>query len=127
MNSYRIGILLLRVGVAFAFLYPPVSAIFEPYSWLGYVPQFTRGIVPDLFLLHVFGIFEVLIAVWILSGIRIFYPSLLAATLLCLIVICNMYNFEVVFRDLSIAAAAFTLALLSGSESNGQKDKVYTS
>lgn len=40
--------LLLRVGVAFAFLYPAITSWFEPYTWLGYVPAFARGYVDDL-------------------------------------------------------------------------------
>ena len=37
---------ILRIGLAFAFLYPPLDAIVDPYSWLGYFPAFMRGYVP---------------------------------------------------------------------------------
>jgi hypothetical protein len=103
---------LLRIGVALAFLYPPLNALSNPYSWLGYFPGFVRGFVPDMVLLHGFGVVEVIIALWILSGKKIFWPSVAAALLLVLIVGFNMTGFEVVFRDLSIAAAAAALAAL---------------
>ena len=36
--------LLLRIGAALAFLYPPLSALFgDPYTWLGYFPPFVQG------------------------------------------------------------------------------------
>ena len=72
----------LRIGLAFAFLYPPISSIFDPNAWIGYFPTFTRGYVDDLVLLHVFGVIEVIIALWILSGKRILLPSLAAFLML---------------------------------------------
>lgn len=104
--------LVLRVGVAFAFLYPPINALWNPESWIAYFPPFTRGYVPDEVLLHSFGAIEVVIALWLLSGKKIFWPSLAAAAMLVAIVVFDFYNFEVVFRDLSIAAAAIALALM---------------
>ena len=112
--------LILRVGVAFAFLYPPISALYDPYSWIGYLPPFLKGYVPDLVLLHSFGIVEVVIALWILSGWRIFWPSLAATLMIFSIVILNWFNFEILFRDLSIAAMALSLAVVSyGNEIRG--------
>ncbi len=105
--------LVLRAGVAFAFLYPAINALSNPYSWIGYFPAFTRGYVPDAVLLHAFGAVEIVIALWILSGKRVFWPSLAATIMLVAIVAFNMNNFEVVFRDLAIAAASLALALLS--------------
>lgn len=108
--------LLLRLGVAFAFLYPPISALYNPDSWLGYLPEFARlsaralG-VSDLFFLHAFGVVEVILALWILSGRKIFWPSTTATVLLITIVAFNPFQFEVLFRDLSIAAMSLALAI----------------
>ena len=103
---------MLRLGVAFAFLYPPISAFFDPYSWIGFFPSFVRAIpVDEMILLHAFGVVEVIIGLWILSGRRIFIPSALAFLALLAIVIFNAAQFEILFRDLSIAAMAFALAL----------------
>ena len=65
----RTAYLLLRVGAALAFLYPPFSALTgDPYTWLGYFPPFVQGYLPDLVLLHAFGVIEIIIGLWILSG-----------------------------------------------------------
>ena len=117
MDTQKISNLLLRVGVAFAFLYPPVNALSNPDSWIGYFPKFIHGIVPDLVLLHSFGLIEVIIALWILSGKKIFWPSLIATAMIVTIVLANLNNFEILFRDLYIAAMALSLVFKSKSNS----------
>jgi hypothetical protein len=111
-KSVTAASLVLRAGLAFAFLYPPLNALTNPYSWIGYFPTSMRGIVPDPVLLHSFGLVEVAIAVWLLSGWKLFWPSTLAAIMLIAIVVLNLSNFEVVFRDLSIATIAIALAIV---------------
>jgi hypothetical protein len=104
--------LLLRVGVAFAFLYPPLAALGDPVSWFSYFPGFIQALpVPRDVLLHGFGLAEAAIAAWIVSGKRILVPSALATLILLAIVATNLSTFEVVFRDLSIACMSAALAL----------------
>lgn len=106
----RAADLLLRLSVAFAFLFPPLNAFVDPYSWIGYFPHFLHSIVPDMVMLHAFGLIEVVLALWVLSGRRIFVPSLICAGLLLIIVVFNLSDFSVLFRDVSIALAALALA-----------------
>lgn len=102
----------LRAGVAFAFLYPPYAALADPYSWLSYFPSFVHAWgINELVLLHAFGVLEVMVALWLLSGWRIRIPAALATAMLLGIVAFNWADFEVLFRDLSIAAAALALAI----------------
>lgn len=103
---------LLRVAVGFSFLYPPIDAVFEPDSWIGYFPGFVRAwpVDPHL-LLHGFGLIEIALAIWILTGWRVRLPALLAGIILLVIVGFNLPGFSVLFRDISIALAAFALAL----------------
>lgn len=108
--SERSTNLLLRVGVAFAFLYPAIDALFDPYSWLGYFPKFMHGILPDMLLLHSFGAVEVFLAIWILSGRKIFLPSVVATIMLAAIILFNLQDFQIVFRDVSIAMMSAALA-----------------
>lgn len=103
---------LLRLGVAFAFLYPPVNAILDPYAWIGYFPSFLKGLGDEMVFLHLFGVVEAVIGLWILSGRNVFWPSAAATVALLAIVVFNLGDFQVLFRDLSIAAMALALALL---------------
>ncbi len=113
MRAEKLASIVLRAGAAFAFLYPPINALSDPYAWIGYFPPFTRGYVPDEVLLHGFGIVEVVIALWILSGWRVFWPSLAATAMLLGIVVFNLPNFQVLFRDLTIAAMPFSLVVIN--------------
>lgn len=103
--------LVLRLGLAFAFLYPPINALFDPDSWFGYFPSFIQKLAPEPVLLYGFGALEVAIALWLLSGKKIFWPALAAAIILVSIVIFNVPEFQVLFRDLALAAMAIALAL----------------
>ena len=111
MGRDQLAHLTLRIGAAFAFLYPAIAAVADPTSWLGYFPQIIRGLpIEPLVLLQSFGIIEVALAVWILSGWKIFIPALLATFILVGIVLFNLTQIDIVFRDISIAL--MTLALV---------------
>lgn len=110
----RIPDFLLRLALAFAFLYPPISAWFNPLNWVGYIPAFAYIFWPfDHFLfLHLFGVAEIVLALWVLSGWRIAIPSTIMGVLLIVIVLTNWSEMDVVFRDVTIAGLAFALAWL---------------
>ena len=103
---------LLRIGVAGSFFYPPFDALIDPYSWIGYFPAFLTNLVAPhgVLLLHAFGVLEIGIALWLLLGRSIRIPALVASILLIAIVVCNLPQFQVLFRDVSIALAALALA-----------------
>ena len=111
MTQQKLADLTLRVGLAFSFLYPPLNALVDPTSWIGYFPQFVRGYVPEMTLLHSFGVIEIALALWLLSGWKVFYPATLMGLMLLGIVVFDSGDFQVLFRDLSIAAIALALAL----------------
>ena len=109
----RLIYLLLRIGVAIAFIYPAVSAWFNPFAWVGYLPSLMLDFAGtnDMLLLHVFGVFEIIIGLWILSGEKIFIPSVVATLLLAAIVIVHFRQMDVIFRDIPIALMSLALAL----------------
>ncbi|MDB5265260.1 MAG: hypothetical protein JWN64_831 [Parcubacteria group bacterium] len=103
---------LLRLGLALSFIYPPISAIFDPYSWIGYFPAFLSNAFsahPEI-LLHSFGVVEVVLALWMLFGKKVRIPSLIAALMLIAIVFFNLGQFPILFRDVALAFAALALA-----------------
>lgn len=108
----KLAHLVLRAGAAFAFLYPPFAALGDPVSWAGYFPPFVRALPVDTtFLLHGFGVIEIILALWILSGWKIRFPSTVATLLLLAIILFNTPQFDVLFRDLVVAALTLALAL----------------
>ncbi|MEX0918314.1 MAG: hypothetical protein WDZ93_04125 [Candidatus Paceibacterota bacterium] len=104
---------LLRFGVAFAFMYPAISAWFDPYVWIGYFPRVIHDLVGthDLLLLHAFGVLELVLAVWIISGRRIFFPSAIASLVLTAIIVTNLKQMDVLFRDVPILCMSLVLAI----------------
>jgi uncharacterized membrane protein YphA (DoxX/SURF4 family) len=105
--------LLLRIGVAFSFIYPPISAFFNPYAWVGYFPPFISSLPFEAtLLLHMFGAAEVLIALWVLFGKKVAIPALIAAAMLTGIVLFNLSQMDVLFRDIPIILMALALVVL---------------
>jgi uncharacterized membrane protein YphA (DoxX/SURF4 family) len=102
---------ILRIGLAFAFLYAALNSIVDPNYWLVYIPSWAYGYVPDIVLLHALSAVEIVIALWLLSGWKIFWPSVLALLMLLSIVVFDFSDFQVVFRDLAIASIALALAV----------------
>ena len=107
----RTSSFLLRVALAFAFLYPAYGFWNSPNDWIGYIPAFARNVgLPQDMLLMVIAVVHIVIALWILSGWRVFVPSLLAAIFLGSIVYLNWNQLDVLFRDISLALVALALA-----------------
>lgn len=106
---------MLRVSLAFAFLFPAVNVWFDPSSWIGYFPAFAKGIVSDEILLHGFGAVEIILALWVLSGWKIVFPASVMALMLLAIVVFNISQFQITFRDLSIMGMAVALVVMEKS------------
>ena len=114
MQKDETVMLLLRIGVAFAFIYPAVAAYFNPVAWIGFFPVFISDFFSnEILMLTLFGLSEIMIALWILSGKRIFIPSVLASVYLFLIVALNWAILDVLFRDIPILLMAVALAIWS--------------
>lgn len=105
--------ILLRVGVALAFLYAASASFVTPTSWIGYFPEFLRRLVPAEILLPLFSIYEVLLAFWLLLGKKTVYAAGLAALSLSTIVIFNLGALDIVFRDVPIIFAVMALGVLT--------------
>ena len=118
---------LLRFALAFAFLYPAYGFWKSPADWVGYVPEFVRavGLSQDALMRAIAG-FHLLIALWLLSGWRIFLPSLVAAFFLFGIVYFNWNQLDILFRDLSLALAALALAHANFSRRRNNEPNGFT-
>lgn len=110
--------LIIRLGVVFAFLYAAISGYLYPESWIGYFPGFLRENLSQDLLITGWGLFEIVIALWILSNKKIFIPSVLASLSLAGLIVFNWNLMDVIFRDVTILAATIALAIWSYPRKN---------
>ena len=104
--------LLLRLGLAFVFLYAAVASFLDSNSWIGFFPPFLQNLFPQTLLLAGFSIFEIVLGLWLLSGWKIFYAAIVAVLALLGIIVFNLGAFDIVFRDVAILTSAAALAVL---------------
>jgi len=114
---HKKAILLIKLGIAFSFIYPAVSSFIEPEMWLGYVPAWIDIFLPREIFLHIFSSFEIVVALGVLFWNKI-YPSIVAGLILVSIVALNTSEFSVVFRDIPIALMSFALAFIVSKNEN---------
>jgi len=112
--------LILRIALAFVFLYASISSFVSPSDWIGYMPKFMRGIVPDQLLLAGFSIYELGLALWLLSGLYAKYAALLTAATLAGIVALNPALLPITFRDVGLMIAAVAL-FVEASKTTSEK------
>ncbi len=105
--------ILLRLALGFVFIYAAVSSILNPSSWIGFLPSGLSAVWTAENWLILFSLCEMVLAVWILSGWRVFWSSLTATAVLFAIVLINLATFDIVFRDLALGIAAMSLAAMS--------------
>lgn len=113
MNKSHFSNFILRLGLAFVFLYAAIAGFLEPESWVGYFPRFLRESVGEFLLLKLWGIFEIVLGLWILSGKKIFIPSVLASLSLLGLILANLGALDILFRDVAVLTVAVFLALTS--------------
>lgn len=111
MNQY--ARILLRVALAFTFLYAAFGAFIEPLNWIGYFPAWMQHIVPQEILVLLFSLYEIILAAWLVWGKGLLYASLAASASLFAITVVNVAVFDVVFRDVGLGLAALALAVAS--------------
>ncbi len=109
--------LLIRIALAFSLLYSAYGFWKHADVWLAYIPEVVKnamvvtrlGLSGGTLALALFA-FHIILALWLLSGWRIFIPSLLVALFLGSIVYFNLNQLDVLFRDVSLALVALALA-----------------
>ena len=118
MDKNKLAVWILRIGLALAFLYPAISAFASPLTWEGFIPYWIVSLVNVKIFLPVYSSFEILLAVLLLLGRKLYFVSLICAIILFLIVIFNFSAMEIVFRDISLGLAALSLAILTKKQKN---------
>ena len=112
-NKYLLISFLLRSGLAIVFLYAGVSAFLNPTAWIGFVPMWIRNIISENIFLPIHATLDVVIGIWLISGKKIFYASIVASLAILSILIFNIGALEILFRDVAILFMALALVALS--------------
>ena len=113
-DANKLGIILLRLGLAFVFFYAAIGGLVSPNDWIGWLPVFLQNTL----MLNLFSVMEIIMGVWILSGYQSFWAGIFSGFMLLGIVVFNFQVMIVVFRDVGLALAAFALAFLSKNSGN---------
>jgi uncharacterized membrane protein YphA (DoxX/SURF4 family) len=109
-HSGNLTQLFLRLGLATVFLYAAISGTLNPREWVGYVPSILTDHFDAELLLKFFSVYELALAVLLLSGIYTRYVGLLCTVTLIGIVASNFSLLAISFRDIGLAFAALALA-----------------
>ena len=107
---------LLRIGLCVTFLYAAISSLVSPNDWIGYLPSMLTAHFSGTSLLKFSSVYEILLSLWLLSGVYVRYAALLCALTLVGIVASNYHLLPITFRDIAIIFAALALAALPKSE-----------
>jgi len=100
---------ILRWALAFVFFYAAVASLREPSVWAVYLPQFLTSIISTRLLISGFAVYELALTVWLFSGRKLAWSSMLAAITLFVITLCNLSILDITFRDIGLALAALAL------------------
>jgi hypothetical protein len=82
----------------------------SPAEWAGYLPQFLTSHVTGNGLVYVFATYELLLALWLLSGRYLRLAAGLTAMTLTGIILTNLPAFQTItFRDVPMVFMALAL------------------
>lgn len=113
MKNEQLISFLLRIGIAIAFLYAAIAAFLDPFSWIGFLPTWIDGIIPRGVLLSLFSLYEILLALWLLSGKIPFRAAMVSSVTMTSIIVFNINSLDILFRDIPILFSALALMALT--------------
>lgn len=112
MSKSKLAVWFLRVGLAFVFAYASYEICVNPANFLKYTPSFILNVVPENIFLYTFGVAELVLAVWLLTGWKAEYPSIISVMLMVGIIVFNPEYFQILFRNVAIGFGALALLML---------------
>jgi len=118
------ALFILRIGLAFVFLYAGIASLCDPSSWIGYLPQFLRIDSWESPLLVLLSIIQIALGSWLFTGKFRRLSAGCAALMLAGIIVSNMNILDVVFRDIGLFTAAVALASFSREQESDVQSSV---
>jgi hypothetical protein len=119
---------LLQLGLAFVFVYASISALASPAAYRSYIPSVWAEWSPPMtdLLLRSFALYELTLAVALLTRRFCYLASLLSALTLLGIIGLNADAFEVLFRNVAITFAALALAAMRHGDQTREGERPQT-
>lgn len=111
MNNPKLVVLLLRIGLASVYLYAGIASILSPNDWIAFLPSFMSIFAPATTALLLIAISQIILALWLISGIKTFYAAIVAGVMILGIIVFNLNALIVTFRDFTIFFSAIALAV----------------
>ena len=112
-ENTKLATLVLRLGLAFVFLFAAYTSLLHPENYHKFVPSFVAQLISiDQFLL-IYGISEILLAIWLVIGKWAFLSGLISALLLLILTVLNLGEINTLFRNVAIITGALALVILS--------------
>ena len=112
MSRLKTISVILRASLALSFIYAAISAFLHPSDWVTFFPNILRNNVKDTFLLDWWGLFEIILATWLISGKRIFIPSIITVVTIASIIVINLNIPDTIFQDIPTLAVAVVLSII---------------
>src|SRR5260221_12457966 len=116
MNQQKVAVasIILRLGLAFVFFFAAATSLLDPQSYYKFIPSIVTQVVPGTVFLMAYGIFEIALGLWLLSGKGSFYSGMLAALLLFTLTFFNLQEINIFFKMVALFFAPLPLVALSG-------------
>ncbi len=112
MERKEHAILLLKLGLAFCFLYAGIATLVRPEDWIGFYPPLLRSYIPAGILVSGFSLYQLGLSIGLIVKKYTFPAAVLASLTLLGIIFSNFGQMDLIFRDISILFAALALAVL---------------
>ena len=105
--------LLIRIGLCIVFLYAGISALISPENWINFVPKWVEIIMSKETFLMLHSIADIVVGLWLISGIKPFYSALVSGVMLIAIISGNVSQISIIFRNFALLFADIALMVLT--------------
>lgn len=122
-DNIALASLLIRVGLAFVFVYAAYSAFKTPAAWLSFIPEFSEKFIKPKISLDIISMLQIYLAIWLLTGKYVKYSAIVSAGFLGGLMVFNPEDFLITFRDIAIIFACGALFLLHINDKKPLKKK----
>jgi len=112
MSRQKAVSLLLQFATSLYLTYVGVASLINPDIWISYFPSYIHNLTFAFVLLKLWALFLLFLAIWIMSGKRIFIPTFVATIILILTTLISLPIPEYFFHNVALTCGAFSLCII---------------